>query len=294
MTEVSVVISLFGAHRGREILSAVVDAWLGQDIRCEVVIGTDADGSLGSVITNSGPDRISVVTAAVAPAAKARLSNIAADHARGDWLYLTDADVVPLGRDYLRRALTSAGSARRFLTQPRMLRLTGPSPSGSPSQWEPPAGQDAMCFVRRGADGALVRHPGESVFVWTDLDGQLWVDPPPDLVTSRPDEFLRRPALHWGSVLVARKTFEGVGGYSEQYSGWGCEDEDLLDKLRVRAAMLKAWQEFPELLCVHFEHPWAGDTPEYAANRLILKQRRRAGAEAMIEEDLARRSAAGP
>jgi hypothetical protein len=286
MTGVSVVIPLFGTHRGLETISTVADSWLDQDLSCEVVVATDTGIPLDTAVTEHGSKRVRVVATTISPT-RGRLSNVAVAGCRSEWLYLTDADVIPLGRDYLRRALAAATAADGFLAQPRMLRLTGPSPGGLPSRWQLAPGNEQVCFVRRGAKGDLVRDPGESVFVWAEFDGQLWADPPPDLVSSSPGEFQRRPALHWGAALVRRETFLDVGGFCTRYEGWGCEDEDLLEKLTARLAMLTGWRSLPELLCLHFEHPRAKATQGYAANQALLERRRRAGGEAMIGEDLA-------
>lgn len=39
-------------------------------------------------------------------------------------------------------------------------------------------------------------------------------------------------ALTWGTVIVARKDFERVGGYDEIMEGWGGEDDDLYARLQ--------------------------------------------------------------
>jgi hypothetical protein len=288
MTEVTVAIPLFGTHDGRNAIVAVVGAWLDQDVTVEVVLATDAGTQIDSTMVAEAGEQLRVVKMAKHETATiGGLRNLAATHGSGQWLYLTDSDVAPLGTDYLRRALAAIRTGAGFLAQPRMFRLTGPSPPGLPSRWAPPADDDIVCFVRSNPDGTVVRHVGESIVLWDECEYTPWVDPPPDIIRLSPDEFYRRPALHWGAVLVDRTRFFDVGGYCTGYQGWGGEDEDLLTKLKARSSMLWAWRELPSLQCVHFEHQRARRTPTANANEAFLDARRRAGAESMIAHDRA-------
>jgi hypothetical protein len=289
MTDVSVLLTVYGDERRHTPLPTVVDAWLGQDIDCEVVVATDAGTRIDPALVARAGGGLRVVSSDDPTADRGLLGNLAAGAARSEWLYITDVDVVPLSRGYLGDAIAAAKPDRELI-QPRMLRLIGPQPAGRPWEWRLPADAGSVCFVSTGPDGELVTHPDESVFVWTDFDGQLWVDPPAEVPSFFADEFRRRPALHWGAVLVQSAVFAEVGGYCERYPGWGCEDEDLLEKLTSRGPSLRAWAEHPDLLCLHFEHPPARDTPEYAANRALLERRRALGPDVMIAEDLARAS----
>ncbi|MFB6394228.1 galactosyltransferase-related protein [Polymorphospora lycopeni] len=294
MTRVTVLMSVFGEHVGWATLPAVVDAWLDQDLSCDVVIATSGELDLAGSLPADVGDRVRVVETDHPRPTVSRLMNAAAAHATGEWLYLSDADVAPLGRDYLTRAVAAARGVGGAFTNPKMFRLVGPSPDGPASRWQPPADWMSVCFVRTEPDGRLARYPGESYRVHDDRT--LWADPPPDAFVLEPFEFSRRPALHWGATVVRREDLIAVGGYCEQYEGWGCEDEDLLHKLAARMNVIQACVEMPEILCVHFEHRRPYDTPDYAANQARLVSRREAGPEAMIAADLdaaAKRAAAG-
>ena len=87
--------------------------------------------------------------------------------------------------------------------------------------------------------------------------------------------------------MVERRLFDLVGGYCEEYTAWGSEDDDLLIKLADRTAIIRAWRDAPGLRCVHAEHPRAELTPAVERNRAIFAQRRASGAEAMIRQDRA-------
>ena len=94
----------------------------------------------------------------------------------------------------------------------------------------------------------------------------------------------RPPPYHWGGILVERKLFDNVGGYCTRYSGWGCEDDDLIAKLKGRIPVLRAWRGARGLACLHFEHSRARAVT-LPANQAILAQRLADGIDAMIAED---------
>jgi N-terminal domain of galactosyltransferase len=273
---VAVILPLFGSHRAAQTLPAVCAAWLAQDVPCEVVVAAAGGFAV--------PDGVRLVACEPDARSPGPLRNRAAAAADAPVLYLGDADVVPLGRDFLSRALhlRGAGAGAGVVVQPWMYRLVGADDLVGVPQWQQP-GRGKVCHVRGGTDGRLVALPGE-VFRWDD--DVLLVEPPPEAVY--PDdspELLYRAPFHWGGTLVGHDLFDAVGGYCERYVGWGCEDDDLHAKLAGRATVHRAWQVARTLKCVHFEHPRAYHGPELLANKEILRARRASGPDAMIAED---------
>ncbi|MFH8786744.1 glycosyltransferase family 2 protein [Streptomyces roseoverticillatus] len=290
MPEVTVVMPLYGDHQGRAGLAGVAAAWLAQDVPCEVVVATagDLDVDLpGGRVIRADPE---IRSAGV-------LRNIAAAAARSPLLCLTDTDVLPLGRDYLRRALRLADGAA--LAQPWMYRLPGGAPAlartGVPEpvgiRVAAPAGR--VCYVTGAPGPVLVPHTGERLE--RDMLGagslrmstpMVW-PPPAAYVFGLPEHMQRQPPFHWGQLLLPAEWFAQVGGYCTAYTGWGCEDDDLLVKVASRAPLIRGWHTEASLACLHLEHPRhyvAG--PDWRANRARLRERMAAGPEAMIEEDL--------
>ncbi len=277
---VTVVLPVFGNHRAAQTLPAVCAAWLAQDVPCEVVVA-----AAGGVTV---PDGVRTVDCDPDACSPGPLRNVAAAAARAPVLYLGDADVVPLGRDFLSRALRLCGGSG-VVVQPWMYRLVDADDLVGVSEWHQP-GRGRVCHVRGGRDGRLAPVPGE-VFRWDD--DVLLVDPPPaaGYPGDSPQLRLRAP-FHWGGTLVRRHLFDAVGGYYERYAGWGCEDDDLHAKLAGRAGVHRAWLVARTLKCVHFEHPRAYHGPALLANQALLRTRLAAGPDAMIEQD--RRAAAVP
>lgn len=299
MPEVSVVIPLYGTHQGHRSLAAVSLAWLRQDVPCEVVVAV-----AGEIPAAVAPDldadrRVTVVRANPGIRAAGVLRNLAAANARGPLLYLTDADVVPLGRDYVTRALRLARGD--VLTQPWMFRLLGGIDAqrlGSSVRVELVdiriLASPESCFVTAASDGTLRPCSGERI-EWTYHDltridiPMVW--PPRGAYDPGTLKTLQQVApFHWGGLLVPRWLFDGVGGYCRGYTGWGGEDDDLLAKIAATATgspLVRGWQTDRGLTCLHLEHPRGYiATDDHLANSALLTERLAAGPSSMIQRDL--------
>src|SRR5690349_23674473 len=103
LPQVSVVLPLFGAHPAIDTLPAVCQAWAAQDMPCEVVAAV-AGERLAEQVRNSVGELARVVVAEAAMLSTGPLRNLAASVARAPVFYLGDADIVPVGADFLRRA----------------------------------------------------------------------------------------------------------------------------------------------------------------------------------------------
>jgi len=277
MPEISVLIPLFGAHSGWGALSAVCAGWLAQDVPCEVIVAVASERPPVVPVN----DRIRLIRCDPALASPGPLRNLAACEAAGDLLYLSDADVRPVGTDFLARAVVLAGES--VLAQPWQYRLAGPAGPAHGQHWRELASQ-RCCFICGTADGLVTTCPGER-YSW---DGDnLLVAPPNDLIEGAdPAELHWRSPFHWGGALVSQALFTAVGGYCTNYVGWGCEDDDLLVKLAQLTQVTIAWRADPALRCLHFEHQRPYGTTAFAANQATLAVRMAVGAAAMIENDL--------
>lgn len=280
--EVSVVLPLFGDHRAVRTLPAVCRAWLQQDVTCEVVVAVAAGTTVPSLGAGLDDGRVRIVPAGADSASPGPLRNLAASAARAPVLYLGDADIVPLGQDFLRRALEFREN--RVLIQPWMYRLVNPPDTANGRPWEPP-GRGQFCHVSLDPDGQLAR-VGPERFTWLNPEIMV-VEPPPGVGWLNTDGTPWRAfPFHWGGILLDHATFDDVGGYCTRYVGWGCEDDDLIAKLEGRVPVVRAWRVARRLTCLHFEHPRTHASASIQANQVILAERLAAGADAMIGEDL--------
>src|ERR1700730_4373924 len=124
-------------------------------------------------------------------------------------LYLSDADVLPLGRNFLTRAIdVSRGAA---LSQPWMYRLVdepGPNPVDLHAP-EPPR----CCYVTATEDDRLLPQGGEQLVPELLAIGGVDVDAPTVLPPRAVlDQFPTnksdwRVPFHWGGLLLERRLF---------------------------------------------------------------------------------------
>jgi len=280
--DVTVVLPLFGSHLAARSLSAVTRAWLGQDVPCEVVVGVAGEMPVPDALRRDGGERFRVVTASPDTDHTSPLRNLAAAAARASLLYLSDADVAPVGADFLSRSMGLLREPGDVVLQPWMYRMVNADEMFGVGAFKRP-GRGRVCHVRGDREGNLTP-VGEERFHWAAA-GLMVVDVPhevqPDIAgvrTWRPHPF------HWGGFFLHRALFDAVGGFCEAYSGWGSEDDDLITKLEGRANLVRAWRVDRGTTCVHFEHPRTHTG--HAANQAILARRRAAGAEWMIDADL--------
>jgi hypothetical protein len=280
VAEMSVILPLFGDHRAGRSLPAVCRAWLQQEVPCEVVVAVAAGTAVPPLGDDVDPDRVRIVPAGSAPVAPGPLRNLAAAASRASLLYLGDADIVPLGRDYVERAMAFRG---QVLIQPWMYRLVNPDDLGDGPAPQPP-GRGQVCHVAVDRDGCLAP-VGRERFTW--LNPEIMVVEPPAGFGWRNEDGTpwRAFPFHWGGILVDRATFDAVGGYCTRYVGWGCEDDDLIAKLEGRASVVRAWRVARRLTCLHFEHPRTHTAASIRTNQTMLAQRLASGVDAMVEED---------
>ena len=282
--EASVILPLFGSHRGFETLRTVVRAWLEQDVPCEVVVATAGEVDVGPPDNVSDNGGLHLVRGPRSWKSAGRLRNLGARSARSRFLYLSDADVLPLRPDYLRRALSLAsGPKRMVVAQPWMFRLVSAESRPDIRTWHPPNTKHA-CYVTTDANGVLTPMPEEQ---FVGRGEYIAVLAPPSVTGALgiPGKGRIHLPCHWGGVLLDRELFEEVGGYCTAYVGWGCQDDDLLVKLSGRREIVRAWLAVRSLACLHFEHPRPYGGAILEANRARLARRRAMGVEAMIHED---------
>src|SRR3954451_21976562 len=115
---VSIVVPLFGDHAGNRTLALAAATWLEQTVPCELVVAASGPPPDGL------PEHERVRVVARNAAAPGRLRNAAARVSNADFLYLCDADVAPLGEDFLARLLELLReSGSTAVCQPWMYRL---------------------------------------------------------------------------------------------------------------------------------------------------------------------------
>lgn len=191
MPALSVLIPLYGDPPGPSRLREVTAAWLAQDIPCEVVIAVAGELPLRLAADLDQRPGVRVLSAPATTTAPGLLRNLAADHARAELLHLSDADVVPLGLDFLSRGLALAEG--RPVAQPWMHRLSDPAGelAGQPVVDYRPAGRDPFCYVTPGPGRSLQARGDEEIAFSTRVYGSATL-PTPKVLPPRTREATHR------------------------------------------------------------------------------------------------------
>ena len=63
----------------------------------------------------------------------------------------------------------------------------------------------------------------------------------------------KKPKLAGSNIAVSREDFERVNGFDERFVGWGCEDDDLADRLRLSGVRIASILGFTQVF--HMWHP---------------------------------------
>lgn len=288
MEKATIIIPLYGNHESKNNIYYVTEKWLSQSFPCEVIIAIAGNVEV-EVAGSSDPERnVKIVRLGEEEKSPARLRNVAAMHSRSQWLYLSDADIFPIGNRYLENAIDLA--RRGIFCQPWMRRLI-PNGKEIPSSIHAGPQGTNFCYSMLDEYGNLVKIDGE-IISWKEMQvGNKDMIIPTVVPPSAAQDIIgpkrrRQPSFHWGGALMKRNIFFDIGGYCERYFGWGGEDDDLLIKASRENRIIYGWKMAPTLLCGHFEHEYPYDgTSELQNNRTLLKKRVKMGAERMIAED---------
>jgi len=214
--------------------------------------------------------------------------------ATGEFVYTTDADIVFLDRHYFAKSLdVLLGSKGVILQRPHMRRF----PLNEFNELERRAklvgidkalnsldlSQDYIATVD-GVPRKVRIFEKDSIYSKTftafEEDFQKYVG---DESNKGKEPMFWNENRHCGGNLFRMKQFRKVGGYSEEFINWGCEDSDLQWKFSEAFDL----QFFPEELEVlHLDHPKGYFSPEmWAQNEKISERRKKEGLEKAIKID---------
>jgi glycosyltransferase involved in cell wall biosynthesis len=237
-----------------EALDAVLRALADQsDPDFDLIVADDGSGPETAALVQAWEDQLPLryVRQEDEGYRLARVRNVGAREARGDFLVFLDGDVVP--RRHFVRALRSSGVPGWFVAGKRL--LLGPDLTNRAlsdrlpiQRWSLP--HWALHHGQAGPLRALVprdrRRPGRQ---------------------GLPEFFPH--ADGYGFMLgVARADFERVNGYDARFRGWGGEDVDMA--IRLRRLGLRCGWPGPQSTLLHLWHETR--KPEERPNDALLAQ----------------------
>lgn len=145
-----------------------------------------------------------------------------------------------------------------------------------------PAGYASEALALR-AEGWEVMNLKRFVFYLSREESRRWLADEPDPAGGRLDAVVQN-LEGGGSLAVDRTAYFDIGGFDEQFVGWGGEDNEFWERSRIR----RAWT-YGYLPIVHLWHP---SQPEKGAEEretaALLDERSRVPAEIRAEELAAR------
>lgn len=227
-----------------------------------------------------------------------RLRNVGIIHAAGEFVYLTDADIIFQDESYLARILTEVHHQNAdALRWPPMRRL--------PEEFVDTFAASVRHCGLAGALQSLERQtaylalpPGEPYdltimkrALMTEV-GQTFTTRPEDHVRYQTDEKLRglepliwHQTVHIGGILARRAHVLDVGAYCESFERWGNEDIDLQWKLG-QVYELKRTRLIAEHEVLHLDHPKPYfDRAQWLQNEALYDQRKSEGTDLAIRAD---------
>jgi hypothetical protein len=222
------------------------------------------------------------------------IRNNAINQARGEFIYTNDADIVFLDSYYLARSIKEVSkSPDRVFYRPFMRRL----PIDEFPEFEKrfrldgiestaaslDLSQDYIATVN-GKQRKIRTFEKESIYHKTftafEEDFQKYIG---DEKNKGREPVFWNENRHCGGNLFRKEHFLAVGGYSEDFINWGCEDSDLQWKFRE----IYTLQFFPDdLEVMHLDHPKGYFSPEmWKRNEEISKERISTGLGEVIKRD---------
>lgn len=240
-----------------EALDVVLRAFADQtDPAFEIVIADDGSSSHTADIVNrwlpAFGDRLVHVRHADEGYRRARILNLAAIEARGDWLAFMDGDCIP--RAGFVASVRRAALAGWFLSTKRLDLSESFSDSVLRGELDIWRWSTAAWMIRARRE---VRRPG--YFVSLRDRRRPW----------RPDQAdFSAPAGFFCGVL--RGDFERVGGWDMRFEGWGCEDIDFI--ARLRRIGLRCGFPGPGATLLHLWHEkaWNPEDERFLRNEQLL------------------------
>jgi GT2 family glycosyltransferase len=93
-----------------------------------------------------------------------------------------------------------------------------------------------------------------------------------------------KPTFRGCNIAVWRSDFERVNGYDENFIGWGCEDNDLAERLRLTGVRIATILGHTHVY--HLWHPFHATQPNNWSNGLNVDYLKRQGKVARCEQGI--------
>lgn len=210
----------------------------------------------------------------------------------GNFLYLTDADIVFIDKEYLLHLTRLSKESNFTLIKPPMVRLL--KPSFEKFYWSVQHLGVTSALLQLDLSGyvtyigpnnsklRIIQRKNRTLTISEDFFEKFKADSSLRLLAPT----LFYDTAHIGGIFVPRQRFDSVVGYCERFYKWGYEDSDLQWKL----AQIASIEEIPSqarFKVLHLDHPKSYFCPEQnEINRTIAEVRMQEQILEIIRKDL--------
>ncbi|MCM1295755.1 MAG: glycosyltransferase family 2 protein [Muribaculaceae bacterium] len=301
--KVSVIISLYG-YKYSNNLEAVIKSINEQTIDTEVIVSEQGE-NVSSVFKGIAK-KMGAKYLLTKPEYRdgkmnfniGKVRNAGASIATGEYLYFNDADVLMCNKKFLESILVEMQNRPQIsMCRPLIYRL---SMETSQMFIDDYLKNIDMVFKINNKDACLVEYCDGFLGAIKGGEVHELINGMPHVCTqynydnvinnkdfdyTQMEEFIWKPAFHYGGSMYSRDVFWRIGGYCELYYNWGLEDEDIHWKLKETTGLLYMYDTFSEEKLIHLEHERNYNNNTYEKNQKIFQERVKEGVKSAIIHD---------
>jgi hypothetical protein len=282
--KISVIIPLYGTFDSERVQMSIESIKAQKNVNLEISIVEQSDYPRLSNIKNITYMHTKPVLSSDGFLIPGLVRNLAAKNSKGKFSYNNDGDIIFGDPNYLNNLLKLMERNNEIcLYQPSMRRIPLDNFEDFKNRFEEGGIQNAVSDLNLSQPyGATyddnfvrVRHFKKEInseleiSVATQKDHKAYHGGK----NKGKEPFFYTLHMHAGGTLMRRSQFETIGGYCEDFAGWGCHDVDIQYKLKTLFNLQKIHQ-ISDLEVLHLDHTREYfANPRWKTNKYILKTR---------------------
>ena len=262
---VSVIIPLFGDFDPTKVEMCIDSIKSQRDVDLEIVVAEQTKIPKLNQVKGISYQHFPTILSDDGFFMPGKVRNYAAKMATGEFLYNNDGDILFFKENYLKKLVEILKNNQNLcLYQPQMRRLPIENFEEFEKRYQGGGLQFAISTldISQPYGATYSNHPirirhfkkilneKEEISVATETDHRKYLS----AQNKGKEPFFYTLEIHAGGILMRRHQFDFVGGYCEDYAGWGCHDEDIQWKLRS-SFNLQQVPKSADLEVLHLDHP---------------------------------------
>ena len=296
---ISVIIPLYGTFDAERVRMSIESIKTQRGVDLEISVAEQSDHPILSNVKDIIYTHTKPVLSTDGFLIPGLVRNLAVKESKGGFIYNNDGDVLFGDPNYLKDLLQLMKEDNELcLHHPTMRRLPIANFEDFKSRFEKGGIQKAISDLNLsqpyGAtyDNNFVkfRHfkkeiDGElEISVATQKDHKAYISGD----NNGKEPYYYTLHMHAGGTLMRRSQFEKVGGYCEDFAGWGCHDVDIQYKLDTLFNLQKI-HNISNLEVLHLDHTREYfENPRWDKNKALLTKRQSLPIKDIIKKDIER------